>query len=164
MIIQLQCRSTIIRNKSFIIYIIYIMKLIIISYTYLHQNNFSIAAENTWTRCLVGYCNLCLVPVVVTVWWPVPPWMYGCWYCLYQPKILILGPWWCGWERSPLRTLVVETESSKEYTYDGRPLPTTGIIWYEYQYRWSMLNSYKQKHAALKRDLDSGGDGKACST
>ena len=25
-----------------------------------------------------------------------------------------------------------------------------------------MLNSYKQKHAALKRELDSGGDGKAC--
>ena len=105
MIIQLQCRSTIIRNKSFIS----------LSYTYLHQNNYSIAAENTWIRCLARCCNLCLVPVVVTVWWSVPPWMCACWYCLYQPKILILGLWWCGWERSPLRTLVVETELKAEF-------------------------------------------------
>ena len=50
----------------------------------------------------------------------------------------------------------MHVKTELKYTYDGRPLPTTGV---GCQYIMSMLNSYKQKHAALKRDLDSGGDG-----
>ena len=73
--------------------------------------------------------QLCLVPVVVTVCCMVISTSLN--VCLFVLPISTkdsytgpIGPLMV-WA---LRTLVVETESSKEYTCDGRPLPTTSIL------------------------------------
>ena len=69
MIILLQCRSGIIKNHCFLLH--------------LPSSNYSIAAENSWSRLpcmrLTRCCKLCLV---MTAWRQVPPWMCTCWHCL----------------------------------------------------------------------------------